>query len=175
MRTLTIFCSLVFFSSISLLHAQKVDTIAQQEINQLIWKPFMESYNNLDAEGFNQLHADDVLRAGSWSIREGEEYKESNRKGFARTKEGGTNRTIELRFDFRKTTEHISYETGFYKVVSQAPNEEARTFYGYFHVVIKKNNGKWLITQDWDDGQFNGQPITEQHFLKAKPLVIKSE
>jgi len=173
MRILSIFCFLFFFSFISLLQAQETDTVAQQEINQLIWKPFMESYNKLDAEAFNQLHADDVLRAGGWAIWQGEEYKERNKKSFARTKESKTKRVIELRFDFRKTTESVSYETGFYKVTSQAPNEEQRIFYGYFHVVIKKNDGQWQITQDWDDDQFNGTPITEEHFLKAKPLENK--
>ena len=114
---LSILCLLMSF--ISLLPAQERDTIAQQEIDQFVWKPFIDAYNKLDAEAFNEVHTADVLRAGDWAIWQGEEYKERNRKNFARMKEKKTKLRIEIRFDFRKTTETVSYETGFYFTIAQ--------------------------------------------------------
>lgn len=153
--------------------AQKTEIQLQSEIDSLVWIPFVTAFSNLDVETYNSLHTEDVLRAGSWSIRRGEEYRESNRSSFAKNKASNKPRSLELKFDMRKTLADISYETGFYKSTYIPTNEkEPRSSYGYFHVVIKKVKGRWLIAQDWDDHQFNGIPIDETHFQKAKGAHI---
>ena len=172
MRSLQFFCFLFFLFSFSTLQAQEKNKETEYEINKLIWKPFIESYNQLDAKAFNQLHTADVLRAGNWGLWYGEEYKERIRKSYTRAIKGKETRKIELRIDFRRTQEDISYETGFYKVTSKAPEGKERISYGYFHVLIKKVDGQWKIAQDWDDEYFNGKKITEQDFLKAKALIF---
>jgi len=170
---MTIFKKLVFvgfllfaFQSV----AQNDELKIHEEINLKIWKPFCESYASLDAKTFNALHTDDVIRATPWGIRVGKEYKNRNIERFQADKEKGTNRTIELWFEHRKTTPEVSYEVGYYKVTYKNDGKKKYS-YGRFHVVIKKINGSWKIAQDWDTDKINGIEVTEKDWLKGSPLV----
>lgn len=150
--------------------SQEDATQIQKEIDQQIWKVFAETYNNLDAKGFNAIHADDVIRSGPGTLRVGEEYKNQNRESFQRVKQRGEKRTISFTMESRQTREDLSYEVGYYKVSMQPKEGEARHFYGRFHVVIKKIDGQWKIVQDWDTGSILGKKIDEEAFQSGTPL-----
>ncbi|MGH1363764.1 MAG: YybH family protein [Calditrichia bacterium] len=145
-----------------------------EEINLQIWKPFMEAYNQFDADGFNALHSDDILRANAWGIRIGQEYKDSNSMRYDEAKTRGDQRSIELRFEQRLVRENIAYEVGYYKIL-RIRNGKEEEFYGRFHVVLKKFEDEWKIVQDWDADQINGQPVTEKDFLKMDALTFETE
>ncbi len=132
----------------------------QVEINHAIWRPFKEAYENLDAIAMNDLHSPDVIRGNKWNILIGDEYMQQNAKRFQEARNRGDKRTIDFYFDLRKTTETHEISTGFYKVTS-IRDEIKNQFYGYFHVVIKKIEGKWQIIYDWDHDEFNGVRINE--------------
>ncbi len=150
--------------------AQNEQEVFQQEIDTQVWKPFCEAYAELDAEKFNSVHTDDVIRATPWGLRIGDEYKERNRKSMAKNKKEGEKRTIELWFEHRVTNPDLSYEVGYYKVISQNPGKEPKEYYGRFHCVIKKVNGIWKIAQDWDDGEINGHKVGAEDWAKGTPL-----
>ncbi len=152
--------------------SQNADSLIHEEINLKIWKPFCESYASLNATTFNDLHSEDVVKVSPWGIRIGNEYKDQNLERFKANKEKGTNRTIALWFEHRKTTPAISYEVGYYKVTYK--NDDKNKYsYGRFHVVIKKENGTWKIAQDWGIDKINGIEVTEKDWLKGRPLVFK--
>jgi len=152
--------------------AQDSDAQIHKEINQEVWKPFCESYASLDVETYNNLHSDEVIRATPWGIRVGDEYKNHNAERFKISKEKGTNRTIELWFEHRKSTPKVSYEVGYYKVTYKN-NDSLKYSYGRFHVVLKKENGVWKIIQDWDTDKINGVEVTEKDWLKGTPLTFE--
>ncbi|MEL6919343.1 MAG: hypothetical protein AAFO99_16655, partial [Bacteroidota bacterium] len=94
---------------------------------------------------------------------------EANLERFATNKANGTTISLNFWFDSRHTNVHTSYEVGFYKIVFLTKGEE-NVVYGQFHIVLKKINGKWKITQDWDTTTINGKTITEADFVKQAPL-----
>ncbi|MEM1322775.1 MAG: hypothetical protein AAGG75_21095 [Bacteroidota bacterium] len=158
-----------FFTSYSLLLSAQTDSV-QQVINQTVWKPFMEAFGQLEAERLNSLHTKDVLRATSWTIREGEEYFENNKRRFAKNKKEKRHYALELRLDEYKATDKVAFNTGYYKTQTITEGKVSRTSYGRFHVILRKVDGVWKIAQDWDSNKINGVRVTEADFLKAAPI-----
>ena len=153
-------------------NAQNADSLIHEEINLKIWKPFCESYASLDAKTFNALHTEDVIRVSPWGIHVGDEYKDRNLERFKANKEKGTNRTIDLWFEHRKSTAEVSYEVGYYKVTYKN-DDGINNSYGRFHVLLKKENGTWKIALDWDTDKINGVDVTDGDWLKGSPLVFE--
>jgi hypothetical protein len=131
----------------------------QHEINEQVWKPFIATFNELDSDGFLAVHSQDLIRAA----RDGKEilnwaqYLEQQRKGDKRTRDEGSKRIIELRF-----TERIANTTQAIDVGS------TQSYFGRFHVAMRKENGTWKILVDTDSSE--GGTISEKEFLAAKPM-----
>jgi len=60
-----------------------------QEINRDIWLPFIESYNELDAEKFMAIHSEDLVRVPRDAKRVFgyEQYKKNNEEYWKRGRE----------------------------------------------------------------------------------------
>lgn len=142
----------------------------EKEVNETVWKPFIESWSTYDAVAFNNLHTDDVLRASGRGLRVGSEYKEINTRMFERGKQKSGKRMIHFWFEHRVYSGDTGYEVGYYKVVNSQPGQEDTNFYARFHIVLKKVNGQWKIAQDWDTGNINGHKVTEEDWLKGAPV-----
>lgn len=158
-----IHCLVLFLFCYAPIIAQEADP-AQQEIDAQVWWPFIETYNALDGKGFNALHTQDVMRAGPWGIRMGEEYFAGNVANYQDAKKAGIQRNIAFRFEHRVARENVAYEVGYYKVISKQNGVE-HTFYGRFDVVLRKVEGTWRIAQDWDVDAINGRKFTEEDFV----------
>ena len=132
--------------------------------------PFSEAYANFDAEAFMELHTSDVVRVSrdGNKLYIGQEYRERMFSSFERTKNSGTSRSIEFRFLQRLVHESAAYEVGYYKIITERPGDQARTYYGKFHVTLRKEEGIWKIAVDSDTSHQNS--ITEQDFQEASPL-----
>jgi ketosteroid isomerase-like protein len=141
------------------------DSVLQTEIDTQVWRPFIQAYTNLNAEAYNNLHTADVLRGSPWGLSQGEAYFQRNREHFAKLKSDSLERKIAFTFEYRVQQADIAYEVGYYRLINQRAGDEQR-FYGQFHVVLKKENGRWKIAQDWDASSINGLKITEADFLK---------
>ena len=142
-----------------------------KEIDNTIWKPFKQTYESRDWEGFNELHTDDVLRVHDGGMQIGKSYKSSIKESYQKNVEYQV--TIDFAMERRTHEGNTAYEVGFYRVVYDIPNQEPRSSYGRFHVVLKKINGQWKIAQDWDSNSFNGEPITSEDFNKATFLSLE--
>lgn len=134
------------------------EKLLQKEIDHEIWARFKEAYANFDGTLMNSIHSDDVVRATRHSVFLGQEYKNRNLSRYQQAKVRGDQRHIDFKFDIRKTTSTHAVETGIYKVTSTRDGQ-TKDFYGYFHVVLEKHNGKWLIVYDWDADSINGTKI----------------
>lgn len=164
---------LLFCTSITIqLNAQADAASWQAEIDQEIWLPFTIAYKNYDGEAFNTLHSDDVLRVSPWGIRKGADYKKSNLEGYRKNKAAGNKREIFFWLEHRQTTSDLSYEVGYYKV-SISSKEGTRDHYARFHVLIRKIDGQWKITQDWDTNSINGHKVTAKDFEKGADRILK--
>ena len=155
----------------SMIHSKEIfsqaihDSIITKEIGEQVWYPFIKTFTAFDAEGFNALHTRDVLRAGPWGIRTGENYFSNNVLDNTRNKEAGNVRHIAFTFEHRVHTADTGYEVGYYRLKS-IRDDITRTFYGQFHVVLKKTDGTWKIAQDWDANAISGAPVSEIHFVQ---------
>lgn len=143
---------------------------SRQEINDQVWKPFIQSFNDHDAKGFMAVHSKDVIR----SPRDGktvlgwDEYYQQMERGDQRAKSSGAKRMLELRFTERIAGKDKAVEVGIYKTTNISPDGIARSFYGRFHVVLRKENEGWKILVDTDSSE--GGSISEKDFLAAAPL-----
>ena len=142
----------------------------QHEINEQVWKPFIAAFNELDSDGFLAIHSQDLVRAA----RDGNEilnwtqYLEQQRKGDKRTRDDGSKRTIELRFTERIANTTQAIDVGVYKTMNISKDGTTQSFFGRFHVVMRKENGTWKILVDTDSSE--GRTISEKDFLAAKPM-----
>lgn len=144
--------------------------IAQQEINAQVWKPFIKTFSELDTEGFMALHSKEVVRSprDDKMILDWAAYFNEQKAGDDRARGTGRKRTIDLRFTERISTGDNAIDVGVYKTSSINAKGEERSFFGRFHVVLRKENGTWKIRVDTDSSE--GGTIGEKDFLAAKPM-----
>ncbi|HEY9045166.1 MAG TPA: nuclear transport factor 2 family protein [Ohtaekwangia sp.] len=142
----------------------------QKEINDQVWKPFIKAFDNYDTPSFMSVHSKDLVRSprDSKTISNYEQYKSQNEQGDARSREKKSQRTIELRFLERIASATQAFEVGIYKTTVINAQGESRSFYGKFHVVLRKENGTWKILVDSDSSE-NGT-ISEKDFLEATAM-----
>jgi ketosteroid isomerase-like protein len=143
---------------------------AQQEINDQVWKPFIQTFNNRDTDGFMGLHSKDVVRSprDAKTILNWNEYYREQKKGDSQGKISGSKRVLELRFTERIAKDELAVDVGIYKTTITRGDGKIQSFYGRFHVVLRKENNAWKILVDTDSSE--GQTINEQHFLKAQAM-----
>jgi ketosteroid isomerase-like protein len=142
----------------------------QAEINTQVWKPFIQTYNTRDTDGFMAVHSKDVVRSprDSKKLLNWDEYYQLQRQGDNQEKNAGDKRQLELRFTERIANNSLAVEVGVYKVTVKNKEGTHRAFYGRFHVVLRKENNIWKILVDTDSSEEN--TIDEQDFRNAQPL-----
>lgn len=142
----------------------------QKEINDQVWKPFISTFSNLDAKGFLDVHSKDVVRSSrdarqilSWS-----EYLEQQDKTNKGMLADGLSMTLDLHFTERVTTPDRAIDVGIYKTTITDKAGKSQSYYGRFHVVLRKENGVWKILVDTDSSE--GDTIDAEDFDAAKPM-----
>lgn len=150
------------------LHAMAQDY--QREINDQVWKPFIETFNHYKTDQFLALHSKDVFRCSreSKEILNWDQYYQNQKHWDEKAIKEGSKRSLELRFTERIANAGQAIEVGIYKSTSTNSKGESQTGYGKFMVVLRKQNGVWRIVVDTDSSE--GGTINEKHFLEAKPL-----
>lgn len=162
---------IILLFSVVNIAAQDV-VVIQKEIDENLWKPFKEAFENIDGEKLNALYAEEVIRVTPNGIDTENKFKIANLKRFEENKANGTTIQLNFWFDSRHSNATTSYEVGFYRL-DFITKEEVTTIYGQFHIVLKKIDGLWKITQDWDTTKINGSPITAIDFNKQTSLQFK--
>ena len=142
----------------------------KQEINEQVWKPFITSFSNQDADGFLAVHSKDVIRSprDDGKVFGWEEYYRQQTEGNKRARERGRSHTLELRFTERIAENDRAIEVGVYKTTSVDTKGEKRSYFGRFHVVMRKESGTWKILVDTDSSE--GGTIGEKDFLAASAM-----
>ncbi len=140
----------------------------QKEINEHVWKPFVQSFNNLNTEGFMAVHRRDMYRViqDANLIYGYDKYSADLKQGNEKARRINQKRTIELRFVQRIAASDKAFEVGYYRFTSFDANGITRNAYGKFHVLLRKENGIWKILMDADASE----KINEQVFMSAKAM-----
>ena len=143
----------------------------QKEINEQLWKPFLKASNEFNGDAFISFNSMDLTRIAIAQkiIEYYDQYSKGIIPNFKRLKEEGkVSRNAEMRFITRISTADKAYQTGYFKSVTKLASGEIRTRYSQFYMVLRKESGSWKILVDSDTSV--GGSITEEMFLKAKPL-----
>ena len=175
MSYLEIMKSPVLFVFLSLFWFPTFGQSIEEQINEDVWYPFVHTYNSFDADSFMSIHTADVVRVtrDGQNIQVGEEYARSVRGNCARGLENDARRSIEFTFKERIHSEDSGFEVGYYRVhYSDARGDAQQVFYGEFHVVLKKVDGKWKIAVDSDTSQEG--TIGEEDFINGVPLPLRN-
>lgn len=160
----------VVFSSLLLILSVNLFSQGQTEaINKDVWFNFMQAYQDLDASLFNEIHTNDVLRIPeeSGSMMIGQEYKDANLENFNRWNLAKVKQKIEFSFYSRIQKANWAYETGIFKL-TRYTDSGSQSYYGKFHVTLKKVSGVWKIYIDSDNSY--GGAIGEEDFQKGDVL-----
>ena len=142
----------------------------QKEINDRVWKPFISSFNSFNTEGFMAVHSRDVVRSprDAKILQTWDEYFKQQQAGDKRQKESGGSRSIELRFTERIANAKQAIDVGIYKTTSTNKDGKSASFYGRFHVVMRKEGSVWKILVDTDSSE--GKTIGEKEYMAAQPM-----
>ena len=135
-----------------------------------MYVPFINAFNNNDTKSFMQLHSKDVIRSprDSKKILNWHEYFLVQEQGDNADKAAHRKRNLELRFTERLANNERAIEVGIYKTSYLNDDGSTFSFYGRFHVVLRKENGKWKILVDTDSSENN--TISEKEFLSASNM-----
>ena len=136
------------------------------EMDRTVWRAFQNAFENMDGEALNLVYADHVLRVTPDGIDTQNQFKQTNKTRFDANIANGDQITLDFWFDSRHTNTTTSYHVGFYRMGVKAPSGKTDYFYGQFHIVLNKINGRWKIVQDWDTASIGGRPITSTDFAR---------
>jgi ketosteroid isomerase-like protein len=142
----------------------------QKQINEQVWKPFIAGFRNSDTEMFMSVHSKELVRSSrdSKKIQTWNEYYEQTKRGNERNKTSGRKSDIDLHFTERIANDTQAIDVGIYKTTSISVDGQTNSFYGRFHVVLRKESGSWKILVDTDSSE--GGTISEKDFLAASPM-----
>lgn len=162
MKKILLLLSVISFEAYSQDHTK--------EINEQVWKPFIKTFHERDAAGFLAVHSKDLVRSprDAKTVLTWDEYLKQQREGNEWSKKNGVSRDLELRFTERIASASQAIEVGIYKTTTVNNTGERRSFFGRFHVVLRKEDGTWKILVDTDSSE--GNTIGEKDFLKAQPM-----
>jgi ketosteroid isomerase-like protein len=163
-RILLMTAGLLFMNLAGLAQADSL----QQQINDQVWKPFIQTFSNMDTEGFMAVHSKDMARVlqDNKRITDYTQYYESNKRSNEYSRKNNEKRNIGLRFIQRIAGNDKAFEIGYYKVTVTSPDGKTRNFYGKFHVLLRKENGIWKILMDADANEKTDEAV----FQSAKPM-----
>jgi ketosteroid isomerase-like protein len=136
-------------------------------IDAELWTPFARAYGRGDAEALLALHSRDLVRplGDAKRVLGLAEYAAQTRQGMQQGAQRGITSRIGLRFTERMASPQAASERGVYEVVLTGPDGKSRTVYGRFHVISRKEDGRWKILVDYDSSE--GGTVDEASYRAA--------
>ncbi len=141
-----------------------------REINDQVWQKFIVAFNTGDFSIMKEIHSKEVIRipANRKEILDYKAYMALYDKKNETSAEKSSKNHFELRFFERINNGVISSERGIYKLTVDKGLPGERVHYGKFFVILKKENGKWKITLDYDSNE--NKTIGGDDFNAAFPM-----
>ncbi len=140
------------------------------ELDRDIWRPFMAAYAARDAEAYFALHTATLVRvpADMKTVQTPEQWRSSTRAMFQQMSERGEAAAIAFRFTERLVGAEAASERGVYEFTAKAASGSTQRFYGRFHTIARKQQGRWKLAVDYDSSE--GGKIDEAAFRAAHAM-----
>jgi ketosteroid isomerase-like protein len=141
-----------------------------EEINRDIWKPFLSGVAKNDEALYLNVHSKEYVRvqAEGRLILSSDTYVDDTKTMMARYKSRGTDLTMDVRFEERIVNGEFASERGVSKVVFATKGAAPTVYYGRFHTISRKENGKWKIVSDYFPPA--SESVVEADFVRAKAM-----
>jgi hypothetical protein len=138
-----------------------------KELDRDIWLPFIKAYGEGNPDGYIALHSKSFVRpmGDIKRIDTYEQWSNGTRAMFKSFADRGSKTSIQFRFLERFANAESASERGIYEFTSINAKGETRKTYGKFHVISRKEDGKWKILVDYDSTE--GRSIDEAAFKAA--------
>lgn len=162
-KFLLLFTGILFFTAVG---AQTDSLNWVKEINEQVWKPFVEHFVSGNKAGFRAVHSKNITRVqiDAGIVQDYERYFPADTGSNPAWR--NVKRQFELRFDKRISNGTQAWESGYYKGTVMQEGKETRSYYGRFYVVLQKENETWKILVDAD----TGKEATKGNFEAARPM-----
>jgi len=170
-RIIQVSILMVFFATNNIIGQEDNSMISTDDIMisvyEDVWKPFMESYRELNIEKFKSLQAKDLTRVSidRNTIQTKTKYFVEIEAFFNQIKQ--INRQMDIKFSIMSTAtgNNKVYQTGYYGIsLSGSDSEFSQSMgYGYFTVVLIQEDRSWKISMDAD----KQVTIDEDEFRKS--------
>lgn len=138
-----------------------------KEINQQVWHVFTKAFETSDVELFKSIHSKDLIRVNGDNdiVKNLNEYLQGYEQNW---KNPAINNTISFRFIERINNEHVASERGIYKFTVNPGSYSENSYYGKFHVILRKEDNIWKLMVDYDSSENN--TIDQEAYNKANPM-----
>lgn len=166
MKTINIICLIgTFFIMNNKIQAQ--DPSKVDDINTQVWDVFTKAFETSDVDLFGSIHSKNLIRVNGDNerIQNLEEYLDGYRHNW---KNKTLKRTIHFRFLERINNGDAASERGIYKLTIHPNTEREESYYGKFHVFLRKENKVWKLLIDYDSSENN--TIDEASYMNAKSM-----
>ena len=137
------------------------------ELDRDIWAPFVAAFAAGRADDFIALHSRSLVRAmgDAKRVEPLERWLKGTQGMFKSFADRGTKAAISFRFLERLANPEAASERGIFEFTMTDAQGAARTTYGKFHVISRKEEGRWKILVDYDSSE--GGTIGRESFLAA--------
>ena len=127
-------------------------TPTTDEIDQQIWKPFIDTWKTMNAAKHTKLYHPDFTRVSERmnKVIPGERYFNSIKRMMGMMGKKGVSSTITFKFRSRIQSDDQAWESGVYKAVMLHPDKGEKVQYADFNVLLQKVDGIWKIKLDHD-------------------------
>ncbi len=175
MKTSLLYSVFFSFLAFSLLFNPQL-AVAQShvldQINQDVWQPFYEAYAQNDPRIMANLYRKDGFRISpeAQSVFSYREITDAYRQTFADQSAKGITQQLRLNFTERTCSENAATERGIYALTLYPGTPREATFYGKFHMLLRKEYGRWKIFMEYE--WENEEPLSEADFEKGTPMEV---
>lgn len=146
---------------------KKADPAVLKAIDADLWLPFAKAYADLKPDAYIALNSKSVVRIlGDLKFIEPyDSFVKSTQQMFASLSKGKARVAINWRFHERIHSADAASERGIYEFVITDAAGKQRKSYSRFHVLLRKEGGKWKIVSDYDSEE--GGTVTEAAYKAA--------
>lgn len=146
---------------------KSADPAVLKAIDADLWIPFAKAYSTLDADAYIALNSKSVVRIlGDLKyIEPYDSFVKSTKGMFDNLKKEKAKLAINWRFTERIHSTDTAAERGIYEFILTDATGKQRKSYSRFHVILKKEAGKWKIVTDYDSE--DGGTINEAAYKAA--------
>ncbi len=140
------------------------------ELDRDLWRPFSAAYAARDADAYFALHTEDLVRVVSdlKTVQTPAQWRAATEAMFRQMTARREQVAIDFRFTERLVGADAASERGVYRFTITAPGGQVQRFYGRFHTVARRQQGRWKIALDYDSSERGA--VDEAAFLAAHAM-----